>query len=198
MQQLPRDLELQPVVNEIVGFRTKSQNTRLSILKDYVRWCIKNQIGGACDELFQIEELGLDKLKRQMVANPQHLQRYLNCICEAESEETVDCIYRCFYWLAYGGMQEEDVFDVTVQDVDLVDMIVRHGEKEYPIYREAIPAFKNCVTLTQFRYKHTFLMLEAETLRLSIFTCRRVFTISRSFHHLTFYLQRLIISILHS
>lgn len=146
--------ELQPVVSEIVGFRTNSKKLRLTILKEYVRWCIKNHVEGACDGLFQIEELGLDKLKRQMVANPQHLQRYLNCICEADSEETVDCIYRCFYWLAYGGMQEEDAFDVTVQDVDLVDMIVRHGEKEYPIYREAIPAFKNCVTLTQFRYKH--------------------------------------------
>lgn len=147
--------ELQPVVSEIVGFRTNSKKLRLTILKEYIRWCIKNQIEGACDELFLIEELGLDKLKRQMVANPQHLQRYLNCICDAESEETVGCIYRCFYWLAYGGMKEEDVLDVAASDVDLLDMVVRHGGNEYPIYREAIPAFKNCVNLTQFRYKHS-------------------------------------------
>lgn len=146
--------ELQPVVSELVGFRTKSQRARMSALKAYVRWCIQNQIEGACDELFLIDELGLDKLKRQMVANPQHLQRYLNCICDAESEETVGCIYRCFYWLAYGGMQEEDVFDVVESDVNLEDMVVRHGGNEYPIYREAIPAFKNCVNLRQFRYKH--------------------------------------------
>lgn len=138
-----------------MGFRTNSKKLRLTILKEYIRWCIKNQIEGACDELFLIEELGLDKLKRQMVANPQHLQRYLNCICDAESEETVGCIYRCFYWLAYGGMKEEDVLDVAASDVDLLDMVVRHGGNEYPIYREAIPAFKNCVNLTQFRYKHS-------------------------------------------
>lgn len=147
--------ELQPVVSELVGFRTSSKKLRLSILKDYVRWCIKNNVDGACDELLEIEELGLDKLKRQMVANPQHLQRYLNCICDAESEETVSCIYRCFYWLAYGGMDEDDVLDVVASDVDLLDMVVRHNGNEYPIYREAIPAFKNCVHLTQFRFKHS-------------------------------------------
>ena len=146
--------ELQPVVSELVGFRTSSKKLRLTILKEYVRWCIKNQIDGACDELFSIEELGLEKLKRQMVANPQHLQRYLNCICDAESEETVGCIYRCFYWLAYGGMKEEDVLDVVESEVDLTDMVVRHNGNEYPIYREAIPAFKNCVNLREFRYKH--------------------------------------------
>lgn len=146
--------ELQPVVSELVGFRASSKKLRLTILKEYVRWCIKNQIDGACDELFSIEELGLDKLKRQMVANPQHLQRYLNCICDAESEETVGCIYRCFYWLAYGGMKEEDVLDVVESEVDLTDMVVRHNGSEYPIYREAIPAFKNCVNLREFRYKH--------------------------------------------
>ena len=146
--------ELQPVVSELVGFRTSSKKLRLTILKEYVRWCIKNQIDGAWDELFSIEELGLEKLKRQMVANPQHLQRYLNCICDAESEETVGCIYRCFYWLAYGGMKEEDVLDVVESEVDLTDMVVRHNGNEYPIYREAIPAFKNCVNLREFRYKH--------------------------------------------
>lgn len=146
--------ELQPVVSELVGFRTSSKKLRLTILKEYVRWCIKNQIDGACDELFSIEELGLEKLKRQMVANPQHLQRYLNCICDAESEETVGCIYRCFYWLAYGGMKEEDVLDVVESEVDLTDMVIRHNGSEYPIYREAIPAFKNCVNLREFRYKH--------------------------------------------
>lgn len=147
--------EIQPVVDEIVGFRMKSKSTRLSVLKAYVRWCIQNKIEDACSELFLIDEPGLEKLKRQTVANPQHLQRYLNCICDVESEETVGCIYRCYYWLAYGEMKEEDVLDVVASDVDLQDMVVRHGGSEYPIYREAIPAFKNCVNLTQFRYKHS-------------------------------------------
>lgn len=146
--------ELQPVIGEIIGFRTNSKKLRLSILKDYIKWCIQNEVEGACSELFLIEEFGLEKLKRQMVANPQHLQRYLNCICDVETEETVDCVYRCFYWLAYSGMEEDDVLNVKSSDVDFTDMVIRYGEKEYPIYREALHAFKNCVNLTQFRYKH--------------------------------------------
>lgn len=146
--------ELQPVITELVGFRSSSKKLRLTILREYVRWCIENGVPGACDGLLQIEEVGLEKLKRQMVANPQHLQRYLDCICDKESEGTVDCIYRCFFWLAYGGMNESDVLNVTASDVDLPEMVVRYGDVEYPIYREALGAFKNCVSLTQFRYKH--------------------------------------------
>lgn len=146
--------ELQPVLGEIVGFRTNSKKLRMTILREYVKWCVDNEVAGACDGLLQIEELGNEKLKRQMVANPRHLQRYLDVLFEHESEETVDCIYRCFYWLAYGGMKEEDVLDVTDSEVDFVEMVVRHNGIEYPIYREAIKAFRNCVELEQFRYKH--------------------------------------------
>lgn len=146
--------EAQPVVSEIVGFRTNSKKLRLTILREYVKWCMDNGIEGACDGVLQIEELGLAKLKRQMVANPMHLQRYLDCICDKESEETVDCIYRCFYWLAYGGMNEKDVLSVVVSDVDLTEMVVNFQGVKYPIYREAIHAFRNCIELSQFRYKH--------------------------------------------
>lgn len=148
--------ELQSVIEEIIGLRRSSKKLRLSILKEYIHWCIDNHIEGATDDLFKIEDedFGLQKIKRQMVANPQHLQRYLNCICESEKEETVDCIYRCFYWLAYSGLQEDDVFNIRSKDIDLEDMVIRYNNEEYPIYRESIPAFKNCINLTQFRYKH--------------------------------------------
>ena len=159
--------EIQPVIGEIVGFRTKSQSTRVSILKSYVRWCIENRVEGACDELLSIKtnEIGLEKLKRQMVASPQHLQRYLNCLFDKDSEETVGCVYRCFYWLAYGGMREEDVLNVTTSDVDLQRMVVRYNGYEYPIYREAVPAFTNCVRLKEFRYKNSNYVFERSSFR---------------------------------
>lgn len=146
--------ELEPVVSEIVGFRTNSKKLRLGILKAYIRWCKENKIDGVCEDLFLIDEIGLDKFKRQMVANPKHLQRYLDCICDKESEETVGCIYRCYYWLAYSGMKEEDALKVVASDVDLENTVVRYNGREYFIYREAVPAFRNCINLTQFRYKH--------------------------------------------
>ena len=146
--------ELQPVVDGLVGFRARSKWMRLIILKDYVKWCIGMKVPGACDGMLKIETVGLEKVKHQTVASPLHLQRYLDSICEPESEETTDNIYRCFYWLAYGGVAEEDILSIKCSDVDLNNMVVRYNDTEVPIYREALPAFKNCVKLTQFVYKH--------------------------------------------
>lgn len=146
--------ELQPVVDNLVGFRARSKWMRLIILKDYVKWCIGMKVPGACDGMLKIETVGLEKVKHQTVASPLHLQRYLDSICEPESEETTDNIYRCFYWLAYGGVAEEDILSIKCNDVDLDSMVVRYNGTEVPIYREALPAFKNCVKLTQFVYKH--------------------------------------------
>lgn len=146
--------ELQPVVDGLVGFRARSKWMRLIILKDYVKWCIGMKVPGACDGMLKIETVGLEKVKHQTVASPLHLQRYLDSICEPESEETTDNIYRCFYWLAYGGVAEEDILSIKCSDVDLNNMVVRYNDTEVPIYREALPAFKNCVNLTQFVYKH--------------------------------------------
>lgn len=146
--------ELQPVVDSIVGMRARSKWMRLIILKDYVKWCIGMKVPNACDGMLKIEAIGLDKVKHQTVASPFHLQTYLDAICEPETEGTTDNIYRCFYWLAYGGVAEEDILKIKCSDVDLTNMVVKYNGTEVPIYREALPAFRNCATLTQFVYKH--------------------------------------------
>ena len=146
--------ELQPVVNEITGLRNKSQWMSLTILKEYVKWCLAMKVPGACDGMLRIEAVGLDKIKKQMVASPLHLQRYLDDIFDKEFEETIDNLYRCYFWMAYGGIDEEDTILIKTEDVDLSQMLIRYKTTSVPIYREAIPAFKNAVTLTNFLYKH--------------------------------------------
>lgn len=146
--------DLQPVVDSIVGLRSRSKWMRLIILKDYVKWCVRMGMPGACEDMLKIETIGLEKIKHQTVASPLHLQRYLDSICEPESEKTTDNIYRCFYWLAYGGVAEKDILNIKCIDVDLANMVVRYNGTEVPIYREALPAFKNCTELTYFVYKH--------------------------------------------
>ena len=142
------------VLGEIVGFRVASRRLRLSVLKSYAKWCMENQIPGACEDILFTEDIGDEKLRRQTVANPGHLHRYLNCICDKESEETTDSVYRCYYWLAYGGMNEADALAVTIDEVDFDKMIVTHNGEEYPLYRESIPAFRNCVQLEAFRFMY--------------------------------------------
>lgn len=150
-----RDTEtLQPIVDDMLGLRAKSQQLRLTILQEYVKWCMKTGVPGACDGMLHVDAVSLEKMKRQTVKSPKHLQRYLDEICDGESEQTADNTIRCYYWLAYAGMKEEDIFSVRVSDVDFSEMLVHFGGKDYQIYLEGLRAFKNCATLKQFLYKH--------------------------------------------
>ena len=149
--------ELSHVLQELMGYRARSKSTRGSSLRAYARWCFDNQIPGATQamESVDFDRVGLDKMRRQSVASPQHLQRYLDSVFEKESEETVDVVYRCFFWLAYMGvMKEEDALSVDVSDVDFEDMAIHFNGKDYPFYREAVPSIKQCATLESFRYVH--------------------------------------------
>lgn len=151
------DEELSHVLQEFMGYRARSKSTRGSSLRAYARWCFDNQIPGASRamESIDFDRVGLDKMRRQSVANPQHLQRYLDSVFEKESEETVDVVYRCFFWLAYMGiMKEEDALSIDISDVDFEDMAIHFNGNDYPFYREAILSIKKCATLGSFRYLH--------------------------------------------
>lgn len=142
--------ELQPVIDEIVGLRSKSQWMSLTILKEYVKWCITMNVPGACDGMLRITAVGLDKVRKQMVTSPLHLQRYLNEVFDPEDDETIDNLYRCYYWMAFSGIREEDTLSITASDVDFMDMSIRYGENCVPLYRESLPAFHNAVELPGF------------------------------------------------
>lgn len=146
--------ELQPVINVMVGVRARSKWSTLIVLKDYVKWCIGEGIPDVCDGMLKINTIGLDNIKIQMVSLPKHLQKYLDEIYDPEDMKTTDNIYRCFFWLAYSGMKEEDILNVKCNEVDLINLVVYHNGQSFEIYREAIPAFKNCVTLSSFVYNH--------------------------------------------
>lgn len=146
--------DLQPVIDDIIGARLKSRWQILSILKEYTKWCLVMKIPDACDGMLHIEAPGIEKVRRQMVSSPLHLQIYLDQVFDAESMETIDNIYRCYYWMAYGGIQEEDTISITHSDVDLRQMIIRYQNTSVPIYREALPAFQNALQLTSFLYNH--------------------------------------------
>lgn len=144
--------DIQGIIDDIVGLRVKSMTLRVNILKDYTRWCIKNNISGATDGMLQIHELGLSKVATRTVANPLHLQRYLNSIFDPEEKQSVDCTYRCYLWLAFGGMTEDDIMLVRSENVDFTDMVVQFSNRKYPIYREALTAFKICATSATLNY----------------------------------------------
>ena len=148
--------ELQPVIDRIVGLRVRSKWMRLIILKDYVRWCIGRNVPGACDGMLNITDVGLEKVREQTVSSPKHLQNYLDAICEPEGKGGTDNIYRCFYWLAYAGVEEKDILDIKCSDVDFRNMVVNYPQKNTVVqmYPESLQAFHNCVELEQFLFNH--------------------------------------------
>ena len=146
--------ELQPVVNNILGLRASSKWMGITIMREYVRWCVANKLPGSCNSIMEVDLLGIDKIKVQMVASPLHLQKYLNEVFDSEDEETIDNIYRCFFWMSYSGMAEEYAISVESENVNLPKLYISHDEKEWPIYKEAVPAFQNAINLTHFAYKH--------------------------------------------
>ena len=126
----------------------------LTILKEYVKWCITMKVPGACDGMLQIKTVGLDKVKHQMVSSPLHLQKFLDDVFDPESEETLDNIYRCYFWMAYGGIAEKDTILIQNEQVDFGQMVIYYKTTNIPIYREALPALRNAVSLNSFLYKH--------------------------------------------
>ena len=147
--------ELLPILTETSGFRTRTRRIRKYLLESYVDWCVREEkVVGACDAIFSVNDLGLEKLKRQMVVDPGHLQTYLDCLYESEDEETIDCVNRCYFWLAFMGFDEERLADIACADVNLQEMVLVFEENEYVIYKESLQAFQKCVELDYFVINH--------------------------------------------
>ena len=146
--------ELEPVLNDILGLRKSGHISRLNVLRRYFKYCMDAGYPGAGDAIERVVISNVDKIRRETVSGPLGMQRYLNKYFEQESEQTMANVYRLYYWLAFAGMPEEEIFNVRVSDVDLSYGVIRHNGEEYPIYTEAYPAVRNAMELTRFLYKH--------------------------------------------
>lgn len=146
--------ELQPVIDKVMALRMRSQWVAMNILKEYVRWCIINKVPSACDGMLHITMVGLDKVRKQMVSSPLHLQKCLDKVFTPEEDRTIDNIYRCYYWMAYAGLKEEDAVLVKASDICFSEQCINFNGKSYTLYKESLPAFHNAVELREFMYQH--------------------------------------------
>lgn len=142
--------ELGEAVEEMIGVRSGAQLTHLSMLRKYAKWCLRNEIPGACDGLLKIHEVGLKKIKTRMIGDPKQLQEYFDYAFPPEFDCRIDNIYRCFFWMAFAGLDEKDTACVTADNVDIRNMVIRFEGKEYPLYKESVPAFRHLCTAESF------------------------------------------------
>lgn len=146
--------KLSLVIEEVSGVQKRSIAATTNILREYVKWCISSGVPGASDSILSIKVLGVDKLRKQMVASPLHLQKYLDEVFDSVSDETIDIIYRCHCWMAFAGMDEKDTILVKCSDIDFNLMSIKYNRMSYPLYREALMTFHKAVELDSFNYIH--------------------------------------------
>lgn len=147
---------LRPILSELLGVQSKSFGLRMTSLRKYSTWCVDNNIPNAKLSIYEFSnnEIGLEKLKRQMVANPLHLQRYLDALFEPVEDQTRHSVYRCYYWLAFMGINERDAMELTADNVDFENMRIVSRGYEYPIYLEALPSIRASVRMKVFNVKY--------------------------------------------
>lgn len=150
---MPADV-LRPILEELTGIRSRSFLPRIITLRDYCSWCVLSGVQGARNDIRDIRPSGLEKVKTSMVSGPIHLQKYLDEICDGDSAKSIDCIYRCYYWLSFAGMEEEDILRVQGKNIDFENMEAHFEGVDYPLYREAIESFRNAVFLKDFVYSN--------------------------------------------
>lgn len=142
---------LQPIANTKFGSRTRTSDSTIAFLRSYVCWC-KEQGYPTTSDVYDLKTEMDEKMKRMMIASPTHLEVVLNKVFDPVQDETVDCLYRCYIWMAFAGIEESETPEVRVDEIDFDSMTIEHGGRSYEIYREAVPAFKMACTATQFRY----------------------------------------------
>lgn len=150
--ELPTEV-LQDIADSNFGTRTRSVDSTIAFLRSYVTWC-KEQDYPTCDGVYGVKTQLDAKMRRYMVASPKHLQAMLDKAFLPVESNTVDCIYRCYLWMAFSGVEESETFEVKVNEVDFDSMLIEHEGKSFELYRESIPAFRLACTATEFEYQH--------------------------------------------
>ena len=143
--------ELTPVIEDICGVRSKSIESRLVVLNEYVKWCQQEGISNTRADFSKIKPSGIRAMKRMTVSSPRHLQFFLDSVFEPIEMETIDVVYRCIFWLAFSGIPDSEILNIRNSDININGMYIRCLGRNYPIYREGLEAFKKVVHMTEFR-----------------------------------------------
>lgn len=150
--------ELQPLVDELIGFRSFDIDENIKVLRDYIDWCANRGIKNVSRSIDFVDTRGISKMKRQMVTGPKQLQIYLDGLFRTDDQYTRDSIFRAFFWFAFSGIDEQDTIMIRKKHIDLATQSIVFNGEEYPIYREGLQAIQNCMNLKEFRsYNSTYI-----------------------------------------
>lgn len=148
------DEEIKRIYELLSGFRNYSSNNRANLIKRYLKWCIQTEVQGASSGGLEIRADGMKKFREMTLAGPEHLQKCLDVFLLPESDITTDNIQRGFCWLAFSGLSDNEIVEITTNDVDLNECVVIYQGVKYPLYRQSIPCMKILKEYSAFKYSH--------------------------------------------
>lgn len=142
--------QLQDAFDSMRIVKSSVSSEYICMMREYAKWCADTGVDGATGNIFQISGAGVSAVKETMIANPLHLQMILDGIFGSEDEETMDNVYRAFFWLAYCGVHIGDIAKIRRQDVKDGGTSVYVDGKRYRIYSDGAKSIMNCASLSSF------------------------------------------------
>ena len=135
-------------INGMFGVRAQSGLSKVAMLRMYVQWCLDNGVPDACPDLLALKKSGVAGVDTQTVRDPDDLQDFLDTILDDENMYTSDCLVRLYLWLAFAGVDESELPELTVKDVDSKSGAVYSKTELYHIEFQGIRALKTCMKPT--------------------------------------------------
>ncbi len=141
------------ILSGICGYSAGGIRNKISMLKGYVNWC-KETLGDSVSDIINtitVDDLGTEAVRKYMVSDSADLQECLNAIFDPEDNLSVDNVYRAYFWFAFMGIPEQDVFTIRGTEVSFKRKCISIGDHDYPFPKEAYTAIYNCVKLDKFK-----------------------------------------------
>lgn len=142
--------DLQEVFDNFSGNSSSYSNGQLSPLREYCKWCFAIGEAKTKPEFLNIKKRTPHKMTMNTVGSPLELQMHLNKCFDPDTKENIHIVYRSYFWLAFIGFTQSEAFKITIDEVDLENLVIIHGDLKLPIYKEGFPTLKKCKELTEF------------------------------------------------
>ena len=146
--------ECQSVLEKLAGFRSYSSDNRAKLLRRYASWCLAENVPGATDNLLSSRASGKSKVREMTVSGPEHLEKILNAVFDPVEMATSDIILRGYCWLAFSGLQDEEIAEVSAKEVDLDRFLISHNGAVFQLCTQAISTMRILREMSAFRYYH--------------------------------------------
>lgn len=145
--------EMQRFFDDNAGRRHSSVVVFTSRIKHYLEGAKRRGANLMCDISSDIDFKGdrIRKFRETVVFSPDHLSDYLDAVFGDTRNESVAVVYKCFYWLAFCDIDEDDALALEDSSVNLASKNIIFKGRDIPLYEQSYDVFELAKTLKTFK-----------------------------------------------